>query len=75
MTWLNNLWKKIKKVGKIERSTLLNKTSAVRKNKSPFFVTYGQTLPNIRETVNKHCHILSIHNTFRKCSRQKQHQS
>ena len=35
----------------LKRSTLLNKTNAVRKNVIPFSVTYSPTLPNIREII------------------------
>ena len=47
-----------------ERSTLLNKTNAIWKNVIPFSLTYSPTLPNIRETINKHRYILNINNTF-----------
>ena len=52
------------KVDNFERSTLLNKPNAVRKNVIPFSVTYSPHLPNIREIINKHWHILNINNTF-----------
>ena len=35
----------------MERSTLSNKTNAVRKNVIPFSVTYSPSLPNIREII------------------------
>ena len=54
----------IEKVDNLEKSTLLNKTNAVRKNVIPFSVTYSPILPNIREIINKHWHILNINNTF-----------
>ena len=47
----------IEKVDNLERSTLLNKTNATRKNVIPFSVTYSPTLPNIREIINKRWHI------------------
>ena len=74
MTWLNNSWKKgtkktsfetkSKKADNLEKSALLNKTNAVRKNVIPFSVTYNPTLPYIREIINKHWYILNINNKF-----------
>ena len=64
MNWVNIIRKQIEKVDNLERSALLNKTNAVRKNVIPFLVTYSPTLPNIREIINKHWHILNINNTF-----------
>ena len=55
---------KSEKVDNLERSTLLNKANAIRKNVILFSVTYSPTLPNIREIINKHRHILNINNTF-----------
>ena len=46
------------------RDQLLNKTNAVRKIVIPFSVTYSPILPNIREIINKHWHMLNINNTF-----------
>ena len=60
----NIIRNQIKKIDNLERSTLLNKINAVRKNVIPFSVTYSQTLPNIREIIKKHWHILNINNTF-----------
>ena len=60
----NIIRNQIDKVDNLERSTLLNKTNAVRKNVIPFSVTYSPTLPNTREIINKHCYILNIDNTF-----------
>ena len=54
-----------RKVDNLERSTLLKKANPVRKNLIPFSVTYTPTLPNIREIINKHWHILNINNTVR----------
>ena len=53
-----------KQVDSLVRSTLLNKIDTVRENVFPFLVTYSPTLPNIREIINKHWHILNINNTF-----------
>ena len=50
----NIIRNQIEKVDSLERSTLLNKTNAVRKNVVPFLVTYSPTLPNVREIINKH---------------------
>ena len=55
---------KPKKLDNLERSTLLNKTSATLENVILFSVTYSVTLPNIREIINMHWHILNINNTF-----------
>ena len=55
----------IEKVNSLERSILLNKTNTAWKNIIPFSVIYSPTLPNIREIINKHWHILNINNTFR----------
>ena len=60
----NIIQNQIEKADNLEISTLLNKTNAVRKNVIPFSVTYSATLPNIREIINKHWHILNINNTF-----------
>ena len=60
----NIIRNQIDKVDNLERSTLLNKTNAVRKNVIPFSVTYSPTLPNTREIINKHWYILNIDNTF-----------
>ena len=54
----NIIRNEIEKVDNMERSILLNKTNAVLKNVIPFSVTYSPTLPNIREIINKHWHIL-----------------
>ena len=59
-----NIRNQIKKVDNLETSTLLNKTNAVWKNVIRFSVTYHPTLPNIREIINKHWHVLDINNTF-----------
>ena len=61
----NIIRNQFEKVGNLERATLLNKTNAARKNVIPFAVTYSPTLPNIREIINKHWHILNINNAFR----------
>ena len=63
----------IEKLDNLERSTLLNKTNAVRKNVILFSVTYSPAIPNIREIVNRLWHILNINNTFGNVL--KQHQS
>ena len=43
--------------------------NAVWKKVIPFSATYSPTLPNIREIINKHWHILNINNTFGDVSR------
>ena len=57
MTWLNNLLRNVKK-------NHLQPTKTLRENIKPFSVTYSPTLPNIKEIVNKQCHILNINNAF-----------
>ena len=42
----------------------LRNVMLLQKNVIPFSATYSPTLPNIRENVNKHWHILNINNTF-----------
>ena len=60
----NIIRNQIKKVDTLERSTLLNKTNAVRKKGILFTVTYIKTSPNIKEIIIKQRHILNINNTF-----------
>ena len=60
----NIIRNQIEKVDNLERTTLLNNNNAVRKNVIPFSVAYSPTLPNIREIINKHWHILNINNTL-----------
>ena len=60
----NIIRNQIRKVDNLERSTMLNKTNVVRKNVITLSVTYSPTLPNIREIINNHWHILNINNTF-----------
>ena len=58
MTWLNDSWKKrykeniqnqIGKVDILERSTLLHKTNAVRKNVIPFLVNIKHNFPKFQK--------------------------
>ena len=58
----------LKIVGNLGRSTLSK--NAVQKNVIPFSVTYSSALPNIREIINKHWHLLNISNTFQNISKQ-----
>ena len=48
----NIIRNQIRKVDNLDRSTMLNKTDAVRKNVITLSVTYSPTLPNIREIIN-----------------------
>ena len=48
----NIIRNQIKKVDNLERSTLINKSNAIRKNVIPFSVKSSQTLPNIRQIIN-----------------------
>ena len=48
----NIIRNQIRKVDNLERSTMLNKTNAVRKNVITLSVTYSPTLPNIREIIS-----------------------
>ena len=49
----NIIRNQIKKVDTLERSTLFNKTNAVRKKGILFTVTYIKTSPNIKEIIIK----------------------
>ena len=74
MTWLNDLLKKgtnknqLKPNRKSRQSGEFN-SNVVQKNVTPFSMTYGPTLPNMREIVNKHWHMLNIRSTFRNVSK------
>ena len=49
----NIIRNQIKKLDTLQRSTLLNKTNAVRKKGILFTVTYIKTSPNIKEIIIK----------------------
>ena len=57
--------KQIERVGHVDRSSLLKKCKPKRKDSIPFLVTYNSVLPNIKEIINKHWHILNIDSSFK----------
>ena len=58
--------KQIERFDHLDRSLLLKHCKHNRKDSIPFSVTYSPVLPNIKEIINKHWHILSIGNSFDK---------
>ena len=56
--------KQIEWVGQLDRSLLLKHCKPKRKDSIPFSVTYNSVLPNIKEKINKHWHILNIDSSF-----------
>ena len=62
--------KQIERFDHLDRSLLLKHCKPKRKDSIPFSVTYSPVLPNIKEIINKHWHILSIGNSFDKNIRQ-----
>ena len=57
--------KQIERVDHIDRSLLLKHCKPKRKDSIPFLLTYNPVLPNIKEIINKHWHILSINSNFK----------
>ena len=49
----------------MDRSLLPKNCKPKRKDSIPFSVTYNSVLPNIKEMVNKHWHILNIDSSFK----------
>ena len=75
MTGLNNLWKMGTKKASFEtKSKKLEIYQLCQKSPIlvviPFSVKYSSALPNIREIINKHWHLLNINNTFQNISTQ-----
>ena len=57
--------KRIERVDHLDRSLLLKNCKPKRKDSIPFSVTYNSVLPNIKEIINKHWHILNIDSSFK----------
>ena len=57
--------KQIDRVDHLDRSLLLKSCKPKRKDSIPFSVTYNSVLPNIKEIINKHFHILNIDSSFK----------
>ena len=57
--------KQIERVDHLDRSLLLNTCKPKRKDSIPFSATYNSVLPNIKEIINKHGHILNIDSSFK----------
>ena len=57
--------RQIERVDHLDRSLLLKHCKPKRKDAIPFSLTYNPVLPNIKEIINKHWHILSIDSTFK----------
>ena len=57
--------KQIERVDHLDRSLLLKNCKPKRKDSIPFSVTYNSVLPNIKEIINKHWHILNIDSSFK----------
>ena len=55
----------IERADHLDRSLLLKYCKPKRKGTIPFSLTYNPVLPNIKEIINKHWHILSIDSTFK----------
>ena len=49
----------------MDRSLLPKNCKPKRKDSIPFSVTYNSVLPNIKEIINKHWHILNIDSSFK----------
>ena len=57
--------KQIERVDHLDRSLLLKNCKPKYKDSIPFSVTYNSVLPNIKEVINKHWHILNIDSSFK----------
>ena len=57
--------KQIERVDYLDRSLLLKNCKPKRKDSIPFSVTYNSVLPNIKEIINKHWHILNLDSSFK----------
>ena len=58
--------KQIERVDHLVRSLLLKNCKTKRKDSVPFSVTYNLVLPNIKEIINKHWHMLNIYSSLKK---------
>ena len=57
--------KQIERVDHLDRSLLIKHCKPKHKDTIPFSLTYNPVLPNIKEIINKHWHILSIDSRFK----------
>ena len=57
--------KQIERVDHLNISLLLKNCKTNRNDSIPFSVTYNSVLPNIKEIINKHFHILNIDSSFK----------
>ena len=57
--------KQVERVNHLDRLLLLKHSKPKRKDTIPFSLTYNPVLPNIKEIINKHWHILSIDGSFK----------
>ena len=57
--------KQIERVDHLDRSLLLKHCKPKCKDSIPFSVTYNSVLPNIKQIINKHWHILNLASSFK----------
>ena len=57
--------KPVERFDHLDRSLLLKYPKPKRKDTIPFSLTYNPVLPNMKEIINKHWHILSINGSFK----------
>ena len=57
--------KQIERVDHLERSLLLKNCKPKCKDSIPFLITYNSVLPNIKEIISKHWHILNLDSSFK----------
>ena len=57
--------KQSERVDHLDISLLLKNCKPKRKDSIPFLVIYKSVLPNIKEIINKHRHILNINSSFK----------
>ena len=55
----------IQRADPLKKSSLLNKPQSQKKPCIPLPVTYNPTSPNLKETIDKHWHILNFNPDFR----------
>ena len=53
------------RLSEIERDALLTPKSKEKDKKNPFITTYIKTLPNVKQIINKHWHLLQINSNLR----------
>ena len=57
--------KQIQRADHLDRSLLSKNCKPKHKHSIPFSVTYNSVLPNLKEIINKHWHILNIDSSFK----------